>query len=476
MQRGEIKEIVERWMFPTEKSSYMGGVEDAPVLAKSRGSVVTDTEGREYLDFQSGQMGAALGHQHPRIVAAIERTLKNLMHASNTMLNLPRLKLHEKLGKLLPKPLEKSLFLVSGSDSIEASVDLARKATGGLDILGMHQGLHGSTSYLTRSISFAWKRGKHAAVAPATSSMLTPHCYRCPVGLTFPKCEIQCLKTSMELADANFTSKPAAVIAEPIVSAGGVIVPPPGYFEAVRKACDERQMLLIFDEAQTGLGKTGKMFGYQHDGVVPDIMALSKHFGGGMPVSAVCTSAAIADRAVKNGYFATRSHATDPMACAAGVASLDAIVEEDLPGRAARIETMMKSAFAEMGTRYEIVGDIRGRGVLLGLEMVADRELKTPANREAEAIDRYCLEHGLIAQLRGTGPGRRNVMRFVPPMTTTDAEVERALAILEDAFAATCKGRSKPSVSLPASTAPVGTATPAPARAADTATTPVAAD
>jgi len=275
----------------------------------------------------------------------------------------------------------------------------------------------------------------------------------------------------MELADANFTSKPAAVIAEPIVSAGGVIVPPPGYFAALRKACDDRQMLLIFDEAQTGLGKTGKMFGYQHDGVVPDIIALSKHFGGGMPVSAVCTSAEIADRAVKNGYFATRSHATDPMACAAGVASLDAIVDEDLPGRAAHIETMMKSAWAEMATRYEIIGDIRGRGVLLGLEMVADRQLKTPANKEAEAIDRYCLEKGLIAQLRGTGPGRRNVMRFVPPMTTTDAEVERALSILEDAFAATCKGRAQPSVSIPASS-PAGAHAPA----GETVAAPVAAD
>ena len=471
MDKARIRDIVDHWVMPTEESGYMGGIENKPVLASANGSTVVDTDGKEYLDFQSGQMGAAIGHRHPKVMESIRKSTETFVHASNIMLNVPRLELHERLGKLLDPPLQKSLFLVTGSDTIDASVDLARKATGGLDILGMHQGLHGSTSYLTRSISFAWKRSKHAAVAPATSSMLTPHCYRCPVASTFPKCEFQCLKTSMELADANFTSKPAAVIAEPIVSAGGVIVPPPGYFAALRKACDDRQMLLIFDEAQTGLGKTGKMFGYQHDGVVPDIIALSKHFGGGMPVSAVCTSAEIADRAVKNGYFATRSHATDPMACAAGVASLDAIVDEDLPGRAAHIETMMKSAWAEMSTRYEIIGDIRGRGVLLGLEMVADRQLKTPANKEAEAIDRYCLEKGLIAQLRGTGPGRRNVMRFVPPMTTTDAEVERALSILEDAFAATCKGRAQPSVSIPASS-PAGAHAPA----GETVAAPVAAD
>jgi 2,2-dialkylglycine decarboxylase (pyruvate) len=194
-------------------------------------------------------------------------------------------------------------------------------------------------------------------------------------------------------------------------------------------------MLLIFDEAQTGLGKTGQMFGFQHEGVVPDIMALSKHFGGGVPVSAVCTTAEIATRAVESGFFATRSHASDPMLCAAGVASIDAIVDEELPGRAARIEQRMKSAFAEMAKRYELIGDIRGRGVLLGLELVTDRERKTPANKEASVVESWCLEAGLILQLRGTGPGRKNVLRFVPPMTTTDAEIDRALSILDDALA-----------------------------------------
>ena len=212
-------------------------------------------------------------------MAVIEKTLKTMMHASNALLHVPRLKLHETLGKLLPRPLKKSLFLVSGSDSIEASIDLARKATGGLDVVGLHAGLHGSTSYLTRSISFNWTRRKHAVVAPATASILAPYCYRCPVGLKYPSCKFQCLASGMEMADANFTAKPAAFIAEPILSAGGVIVPPTGYYEAVRKACDDRGMLLIFDESQTGLGKTGKLFGYQHEeGVDPDIITISKHF------------------------------------------------------------------------------------------------------------------------------------------------------------------------------------------------------
>ena len=447
MNTKKARAIVKRWMFPTVKSSYMGGLEDRPIIAKTFGRTVVDTAGKRYLDFQSGQMGAALGHQHPKIVATITATLQNLMHASNTMLNVPRLELHARLGKILPKPLEKSLFLVSGSDSIEAAIDLARKATGGTDVIGFHAGLHGSTSYLTRSLSFNWNRHKHAIVAPATSAILAPYCYRCPLAMKFPKCGIQCLKTSLELADANFTSRPAAFIGEPILSAGGVIVPPPGYFKMLRDELTRRGMLMILDEAQTGLGKTGRMFGFQHEeGVMPDIIAISKHFGGGLPISAVCTTAKIAKTAVANGYFATRSHATDPILCAAGTASIDVVVEEKLAERSAHIERKIKGAMAAMAREFELIGDVRGRGVLLGIELVKDRVKKTPANDENQKIFNYCLDKGLIYQVRGTR-GLQNVIRLVPPMTTTDAEVDRAISILHDAFAAVSKGakRRKPS-------------------------------
>lgn len=443
MKREEAREIVSEWMFPTVKSSYMGGLEDRPILAKALGSTVVDIDGKEYLDFQSGQMGAALGHQHPRIVRRIGDTMKSLMHATNTLLNVPRLQLHKTLGEVLPRPLKRSLFLVSGSDAIEASIDLARKATGGIDVLGLHAGLHGSTSYLTRSLSFNWTRQKHAIVAPATNAILAPYCYRCPLGLSFPSCKIQCLKTSMELADANFTSQPAALIAEPILSAGGVVVPPPGYYKAVREECDKRGMLLIFDEAQTGLGKTGKMFGFQHeDGVTPDIMPLSKHLGGGLPISAVCTTDEIAERAVQNGYFATRSHATDPVLCAAGEESIRIVVDEDMPARAAHLERRMKEALSEMASEFELIGDFRGRGVLIGIELVTDREKKTPANTECARIANYCLEKGLIFQTRGAR-NLLNVIRLVPPMTTSDAEIDRAMSIIRDALAAVSRTRTR---------------------------------
>jgi 2,2-dialkylglycine decarboxylase (pyruvate) len=433
MDRQKARGIIANTMIPTEGTSYMGGLEDQPILAESHGSIVIDTDGKQYLDFQSGQMGAALGHQHPRIVRRITETMQTMMHATNTMPNVPRLRLHAKLSQLLPRPLQKSLFLVSGSDSIEGSIDLARKATGGFDILGLHVGLHGSTSFISRSVSFAWDRKKHA-VAPGTQAILAPHCYRCPLSLSFPSCKLQCLTTSMELADANFTSKPAGFIGEPVLSAGGAIVPPPGWYAALAEQLHQRGMLKILDEAQTGLGKTGKLFGFQHEQTLsPDIIALSKHFGGGLPISAVCTTAEIADRAVANGYFATRSHATDPVLCATGEESLDIVVEEDMPGKAAAIERRIRSALTAMQQEIELIGDIRGRGVLLGVELVTDRHTKTPANEAARAIADECLERGLIFQLRGVG-GALNVIRLVPPMTTNEAEVDRAMSILYDAL------------------------------------------
>lgn len=430
MDQSRITDIVHNWMIPTAEGSYMGGLESKPVIVSARGSTMTDTQGKTYLDFQSGQMGAALGHNHPRIAESIRASLGSIVHSSNQMLNAPRLELHEKLGRLAA-PLTRSLFLVSGSDAIEAMVDLARYATGGTEILGLHASLHGSTSFISRSLSFGWNRNKHPVVAQGTSAILTPYCYRCPLKMKFPDCGYQCLTASMELADANFAGKPAAIIAEPILSAGGVIQPPPGYFIQLKKAAEARGMLLIFDEAQTGLGKTGRMFAWQHEEMVPDLMGLSKHFGGGIPISAVCATPDAAGRAVSAGYFATRSHATDPLACAAGSASLDIIVEEGLAARAAVIEHRMVSAFRAMQKDVPQVGDIRGRGVLLGVEIVEDPVTRAPANRRARFIERRCLEKGLIIQTRGSH-GRSNVLRFVPPMSTTDAEIDRGLQIFDE--------------------------------------------
>jgi len=428
MDTKAAKAIVERWMIPTPSGAYMAGLENRPIIERAEGIEVIDTTGKRYLDFGSGQMAAALGHNHPRYVEAVKRNLETISHSSKTFLNVDRLELHRRLGEILTAPLQKSLFLVSGSDAIEAAVDMARKATGGIDVLALDMALHGSTSFVTRSLTFGWGRSKHRLAAPGTSAILTPYAYRSPLGGSDDFVE-KCLQLSFEIADANFTGKPAAVILEPVLSAGGVIVPPPGYVKALAKMAHERGMLLIMDESQTGLGKTGKMWGHLHEDVVPDIMTVSKHFGAGLPVSAVCTTAAIADQAVGNGYFATRSHACDPIVCAAGIASIDIIQEEKLVERAAAIGGRMQAQLEAMAKDIEAIGDIRGRGVLYGVELVQDRESRAPADALARAVVAQCQSEGLLVQARG-GQGRMNVIRLVPPMVSTDAQIDQGLAIL----------------------------------------------
>jgi 2,2-dialkylglycine decarboxylase (pyruvate) len=428
MDAKTAKAIADQWMIPTPSGAYMAGLENRPIIERAEGIEVIDTTGKRYLDFGSGQMAAALGHNHPRYVEAVKRSLETISHSSKTFLNVDRLELHRRLGEILTPPLQKTLFLVSGSDAIEAAIDLARKATGGVDVLALDMALHGSTSFVTRSLTFGWGRSKHGLAAPGTSAILTPYAYRSPLagGNDFVE---KCLQTSFEIADANFTAKPAAVILEPVLSAGGIIVPPPGYVKALAKMAHERGMLLIMDESQTGLGKTGKMWGHLHEDVVPDIMTVSKHFGAGLPVSAVCTTAAIADQAVGNGYFATRSHACDPIVCAAGVASIDIVQEEKLVERAAAIGRRMRAQLEAMAKDVEAIGDIRGRGVLYGVELVQDRGSRVPADALARAVVAQCQTEGLLVQARGSH-GRMNVIRLVPPMVSTDAQIDQGLSIL----------------------------------------------
>jgi 2,2-dialkylglycine decarboxylase (pyruvate) len=428
MDAKTAKAIADQWMIPTPSGAYMAGLENRPIIERAEGIEVIDTTGKRYLDFGSGQMAAALGHNHPRYVEAVKRSLETISHSSKTFLNVDRLELHRRLGEILTPPLQKTLFLVSGSDAIEAAIDLARKATGGVDVLALDMALHGSTSFVTRSLTFGWGRSKHGLAAPGTSAILTPYAYRSPLagGNDFVE---KCLQTSFEIADANFTAKPAAVILEPVLSAGGIIVPPPGYVKALAKMAHDRGMLLIMDESQTGLGKTGKMWGHLHEDVVPDIMTVSKHFGAGLPVSAVCTTAAIADQAVANGYFATRSHACDPIVCAAGVASIDIVQEEKLVERAAAIGRRMQAQLEAMAKDVEAIGDIRGRGVLYGVELVQDRGSRVPADALARAVVAQCQTEGLLVQARGSH-GRMNVIRLVPPMVSTDAQIDQGLSIL----------------------------------------------
>ena len=400
-----------------------------PIFVRGRGSEVEDVNGKKYLDFNSGQMCAWLGHNHPAIVEAVNEACGTLIHAHSSCYNDKEIELAERLGALLPDPLQKSMFLQSGADANEAAINIARKYTGGFEIISPHTSFHGMSD-TTRALTFAgWHRG-YGPPQLGMMAMLAPYCYRCPIQLEPETCELACLDASFELIDAQTTSRPAAVLTEPIFSAGGVIEPPTGWLTALKQRCEERGMLLILDEEQTGLGKTGDAFAFEQEGVVPDIITLAKHFGGGICISSVTTSAEIEERIAAAEFIVTHSHSNDPLACAAGTATLDVFEQEDLAGKARRLGGYLRSRLCELAERFEIIGDVRGRGLLQGIELVRDRQTKEPATSAGTAIADQCLKAGLIFSVRRDG----SVLRFVPPASTTTEQVDQATGILAAAL------------------------------------------
>ena len=421
----ELLESARRFAFGGRMDKSGSG----PIFARGLGSEVEDVTGKKYLDFNSGQMCAWLGHNHPAIVEAVTDACGTLIHAHSSYYNDKEIELAERLGNLLPDPLQKSMFLQSGADANEAAINIARQYTGGFEIISPHTSFHGMSD-TTRSLTFAgWHRG-YGPAQPGMMAMLAPYCYRCPINLEPETCELACLDASFELIDAQTTSRPAAVLTEPIFSAGGVIEPPTGWLAELKRRCEDRGMLLILDEEQTGLGKTGDTFAFEQEGVIPDIITLAKHFGGGICISSVTTSAEIEERVVADEFIVTHSHSNDPLACAAGTATLDVLEREDLAGKARQLGEYFRSKLDQLAERFEMIGDIRGRGLLQGIELVQDRRTKEPAMSEGRAIADQCLQDGLIFSVRREG----SVLRFVPPASTTEDQIDRAISILEDAL------------------------------------------
>lgn len=402
------------------------------VIVEGRGTVLRDLAGRTYLDFGSGQMCATIGHNHPRIVEALRQSAERIVHLDARLLGTATILLAERLAALLPWPLEKSIFLSTGAESNELALKLARMATGRYEIVGLVRSFHGLTAG-TLQTTFNYRRTNTGPGAPGHFAIPAPYCYRCPLGLTFPSCTFQCLRLGFELVDAQSTGALAAVIAEPILSAGGIIEPPPGYFPELRRMAVEREMLLILDEAQTGLGRVGAWFAFQQDGIVPHLLTLSKTLGGGVPISATVTSAALEEQARARGFGHITSHVSDPLPSEVALAVLDALEQEGLVAQAAERGAYLKQQLQALQARHEIIGDVRGRGLLLGVEFVRDRATKAPAIAEGLAITEACRERGLLVHPQQV----RNLSfswRVAPPLTVSTAEIDRAVTIIDEAI------------------------------------------
>ena len=401
-----------------------------PIFEKAKYTLVYDVDGKEYIDFNSGQMCSALGHNHPRIIEAIMEACDTIIHANSNIYNVKEIELAKRVGEICPEPLKKSTFLLTGSDANEAAMAIAKKYTDGWEFASPHISFHGFSD-TARSITFAdpaWRRKYGPTIGHFAA--LAPYCYRCSLNLKYPECNFQCVDASFDLLDAESVGALAGFISEPLLSEGGVVLPPQGWLKRIKEKCNERGMLLILDESQTGLAKMGTMFAFESEGIIPDILVLSKHFGGGMTISAMVTSQEIEETAWKKGLILGHSHSNDPIGCAAALASIDIIVDENMCKRAQGVGDKWEEKLNCLYDKHEIIGDVRGRGLIRGIEFVEDREKKIPGYQIGKDVTDECLKNGLLFSLRRGG----SVLRFVPPFCTTDDEIERAYEILDNSI------------------------------------------
>ncbi|MFP6689392.1 MAG: aspartate aminotransferase family protein [Alphaproteobacteria bacterium] len=430
MDSQQLRQTGEDYLIRSSLLSDVVAAAVGPVFVRAEGSQAWDRDGNSYLDFNSGQMCSWLGHNNPRVTEAVHQGLTQLTHASSVYYNEPQVRLAKKLAETLDAPLRRSLFIQSGADSNEAAILFARRATGKSGIAALHLSFHGYTD-VSRAMSYIAAAPNHGPTIPDLYAIPTPYAYRSPIESDGEDWWEALLDISFDTLDRQCAGNLAAIIVEPVISAGGVIELPSGYLQALKERLEARGALLIFDEAQTGLGKLGNMYAYQQLGVVPDIITVSKHFGGGLPISAMVTTDEIEQKALRGGLSFGHSHSSDPIGCTAGLASLEVILEEDVPARAAAIGTYWQARMRDLQQRYELIGDVRGRGCLQGIELVRDRESKEPAAEEANEIFRICIQEGLLFSVRGA---HGNVVRFVPPVTTSESQIDQATDILENAI------------------------------------------
>jgi len=402
------------------------------VVDRADGSWVRTEDGQRILDFTSGQMCATLGHGHPAILEAIGRASGKVVHLFSGFLARDVIELARELMAVLPAPLARAMFLSTGGEANEAALRLAKLHTGGHEVLAFTGSWHGMTAGASSSTYSAGHRGYGPAL-PGTMALPTPNPYRCPIAHCRDRCDLTCLDVGLALTDAQSTGSPAAVIAEPILSSGGIVPLPDGYLARLQAHCADRGMLLIVDEAQTALGRVGTMFAVEQHGVVPDILTLSKTLGGGLPLSATITTETIEDDTAAKGFLHYTSHVSDPLPAAVGRAVLRTVLAENLAQRAADTGARLRAGLAELQDRHEAIGDIRGAGLMLGVDLVRDRESRAPDERFGTAVTQRCLQLGLSVNIVKF-PGLGSVLRIAPPLTISAADVDLGLEILDKAL------------------------------------------
>lgn len=405
---------------------------------RAQGVYVYGSDGRRYLDFSSGMATVNTGHGHPEVVKAARDQIDRLVHGPvGVVMYEPILRLAYELGRVLPEGLNSFFFSNAGAEAVEGGLKLARYVTGRPGIIAFHGAFHGRTmGAVSVTTSKAKYRLHYEPVVGAVHHLPYAYCYRCAYGQRREACSLECLAALQRLFDHVISPAEVAVILlEPIQGEGGYVVPPVEFLQGIRKICDRHGILLMFDEVQTGFGRTGSMFAAQAFGVVPDIMAIAKGIASGFPLSATVASRELMARWTPGSHGTT--FGGNPVSCAAALATLEVFRKEGLVERSRSLGEYALNRLKAMAGRYQCIGDIRGRGLMIGIEFVRPGGSE-PYPDLVQAVLERCLAGGLILYPCGTFS---QVIRFIPPLVVTENELDRGLDILEEAIAMPPAGR-----------------------------------
>lgn len=402
-------------------------------VAESEKALIKDVDGNEYIDFATGISCLNVGHRNPEVLKAVSEQMERYLHLCFHVTPYePYVELAEKLAKLAPGSFDKKAMLVnSGAEAVENAVKVARRYTGRPTIMTFEYAFHGRTR-LAMSLTGSVHPYKYGFGPLDLAVHRTPYayCYRCSFGLNYPACNMRCVEYIRDTLAVHLSPDDvAAIIVEPIQGEGGFIVPPKEFLSGLRKICDENGILLIADEIQSGMGRTGKMFAAEHFNVVPEIVTVAKSLGGGLPIAATIGREEIMDSVQVGGLGGT--FGGNPLSCVAALKAVDAV--EQLLRNARKLGENLTGRIKEMHEKYEIIGDARGIGLMAGVELVADRKTKKPAKEERNQVLDECLKNGLV--IIGAGP-YKNVIRFLPPLNINEDLLNKGLDIFENAIKA----------------------------------------
>jgi 4-aminobutyrate aminotransferase-like enzyme len=401
-------------------------------MEKGEGAELVDVDGRRYIDFFAGVGVASVGHAHPHYVARMRDQLERVIVGSFASEN--RARFVELLASVTPGNLKRIQLYSGGAEAVEAAMRLAKSATKKFEFVGFWGGFHGKTGGVLGLLG-GDARKDLGPFLPGQVLAPYAYCYRCPLKLAFPSCGLACVEQVREVIKYQTGGAVAGILIEPMQGTAGNVIPPPGYLQAIQQVARECGALLIADEMITGLGRTGKMWGVDHDGVVPDVMTVGKGVGAGYPLSLVVTRDELS-RAEPWGKpsGSSSSFGGNPLAATAGLASLEVILKEGLVENSARIGARILRGLERLKEKYAFIGDVRGKGLMIGLELVKDRATQEPLGKKtARSIFERALARGLLTM--GYGP----VMRINPPLVITEAQADRGVAILDEVFAEIAK-------------------------------------